>query len=259
MPIRKFYRRRARKYIRRRTYRKKTVSPRIKKYVKNQIHRNIENKLHMNYAANQSVTTNDVNTMTWPLITSLGQSSDVSARVGNDIRVVKGIYRVCVNLLPYNETTNAFVNPYWVKCWVVKDLKNAGQLATMDSTAFSNFFRGNGVGLGFQSNTLDTTLDVNKDKFRVLYSKMFKLGTAGHTTGSDNSGGWFDNSPIAKHLTINWGKWCKKQLKFNDGTSYCQNDNLYFVIQCVPCNGGNNSGSTSIEMHYTNNMYYEDA
>lgn len=259
----KYFRRR--RVIRRRRGRaavkfwKKSVPRPIRKYVKAVVHRNIENKEHILYAANQSITVGDVNTMTYGVITNLGQSADVSARIGNQIKVVKGIIKVCFNILPYNATTNNQNYPYWVKVWLVRDLKLTGQLATMDSTAFGQFFRGNGVSLGFQSNCLDTTLDVNKDRFRVLYSRLFKLGTSGHVSGADNANGWFDNSSVCKQLTIPWSKHCKKQLKFDDGTGYPINENIYMVIQCIPCDGTNSAGKTPIEMHYTNTCHYEDA
>lgn len=253
---------RRRKYIRRRRIiRKRKVPKTIKRYIKKEIHRNIENKEKMNYAANQSITCGDAVTMTYPLLMNIVQGTGDDQRVGNQIRTVKGQYKVCVNLKPYDATTNPNAQPTWVKCWVVKDLKNTGQLSTMDSTAFSNFFRINGSTAGFQSNCLDINFEVNKDYFRVLYQKTFRLGvTSAFNAGIPvNANSYFDNSIMAHHFTINWGKWCKKQLKFNDNTGYAQNDNLYIVFQAVPCDGTSSVGKQLIEFHYANYQHFEDA
>lgn len=271
MYARRFYRRRARKYLRKgKTGGKRsravrsTVSAKVKKYVKSAIHRNIENKMRYNYAANQPIQTGQNSTMTWPLIPS-GISVGVYAgdRIGNCIKPVKGIWKCNVNLLPYDATNNNQPRPVWVKIWVVRDLKNAGQLATMDSTSFVNFFNGNNTSLPFQNNTLDTVFDVNTDNFRVLTTRMFKLGCTSmynvaplpNTTTS-----YLDNSVMAKSITIDYTKYVRKQLKYQDNVSGLpNNDNLYFVIQAVACDGSSSLDQRMIEMHYTNRFYYEDA
>lgn len=233
---------------------KPKVSKTIKTYVKKAIHNNIENKEKMNYAGNQSVQTGDALTTTYPLIMNTIQGTSNDTRIGNSIKIVKGQMRLTVNLLPYDTVNNPNANPVWVKIWVVRDLKNSGQLSTMDNTAYLNFFRINNSGLGFQSNPLDTTLEVNNDYFRVLYSKLFKLGSASAFNAGIpvNANSYFDNSPMCKQIIINWGKWCKKQLKFNDNTGYPTNDNLYFVIQPVNADGTSAFQKRLVEIHYSN-------
>lgn len=241
--------------------RKLKVSSTVKRYVKKAIHANLENKEKMNYAANQPIEATNATLTTYPLIMNTVQGTSNDTRIGNSIRIVKGQMKVSVNLLPYDATTNPSANPIWVKIWVVKDLKNTGQLSTMDNTAYLNFFRINNSGLGFQSNPLDTTLEVNNDYFRVLYSKLFKLGSASAFNAGIpvNANSYFDNSPMCKQVTINWGKWCKKQIKFNDNTGYPTNDNLYFVIQPVYADGTSTIAKRPIEMHYSNYQHFEDA
>lgn len=253
---------RRRKYIRRRRIiRKRKVPATIKSYVKKQIHRNIENKEKMNYASNLSIQTGDVATTTYPLLMNIIQGSQNDQRVGNQIRTVKGVWKGVFNLLPYDAVTNPNAQPTWVKIWVVKDLKNNGQLSTMDNTSYLNFFRINNSGLGFQSNPLDTCLEINNDYFRVLYQRTFKLGAASAFNAGipTNANSYFDNSPFAKQITINWGKWNKKQLKFNDNTGYCINDNMYLVVQPVTADGTSALGKRLVEMHYTNYQHFEDA
>lgn len=261
---RRFLRRPRRKILRRRGLGRKRVSKVVKKYVKRELHRNIENKERIDYGNNQTIVINTPTTQIKPLILDFPQGYDGNKRAGNQCKITKGTFKVCVNMLPYNSTSNPWAAPFWVKIWVVRDLKNTGQLNTIDSTALSRFFRGNGGGLSFQNNTLDMNFDVNKDYFRVLYTKIFKVGVASHTSGGDNASSYFDNSPFAKQITINYAKWCKKQLKFDDSNSnantYPINENLYFVIQTVPASGDSaSSGQAMCEMHYVNSCHFEDA
>lgn len=263
MPIRrKFYRRRARKYARKTKTTRRGVSQRVKKYVKAQIHRNIENKDKIFYAVNQPILSSDRATGTWPLIPTFTQGTGDDNRIGNAIRVMQGQIKMAINLLPYDATTNPNILPTWVKLWVVRDLKNVGQLSSMDATSYANFFRTNGTTVSFQGNCLDMTLPVNESYFRVLYTKTFKLGVSGvynvaPVSGNVNS--FTDNSPSAKLITINWGKWCKKQLKFTEGNSYPNNDNLYLVIQSVSADGTTSAGKFQVEFHYTDLCRFEDA
>lgn len=240
---------------------KSRVSYRIKKYVKREIHRNIENKEKVNYQANYQIESTNVATTTFPLLMNIVQGTQNDNRIGNSIRTVKGVWKCAVNLLPYSDVTNPSAAPVWVKCWVVRDLKNTGQLTTMDNTSYLNFFRISNSGLGFQSTPLDCTLEVNNDIFRVLYQKTFKLGASSAFNAGIpiNANSYFDNSPMTKLITINWGKWAKKVLKFNDNTGNCTNDNLYFVIQAVYADGSSALNKRLVEMHYTNYQHFEDA
>lgn len=238
---------------------KKSVPRPIRKYVKAIVHRNIENKMRYNYASNQPIETGSPTTMTWPLLPAIDLGTGTGNRIGNIIKPVKGVWKCVVNLLPYSTTTNSAAQPTWVKIWIVRDLRASGQLATMDSTSFNAFFNGNNTTLGFQNNCLDTVLDVNTDNFRVLTTRMFKLGLANHISGPTNPSSYFDNSPASKIITIDYSKYVKKALKFQDGSTYAINENLYFVIQAVPCDGTGASSQQKIEMHYTNRFYYEDA
>lgn len=249
---------RRRKYIRR-ARGKKRVSALVKSYVKKAIHRNIENKEKIFYAANQTITTSDIASCTYPLLPTWTQGTADDNRVGNQVRVVKGQLKFTINLLPYDATYNEQGAPQWVKYWIVRDLKNSGQLSMLDSTSYGCFFRGNGTTLGMQSNTLDMNLPVNESYFRVLHSRCFKLGATTASTQYPTNYSFFDNSPNAKQITINWGKWCKKQIKFQEGNSYPQNENLYIVFQVVPCSGANAAGKKATEFHYVNTVTFEDA
>lgn len=257
------------KTLKRRTYKRKSmykgspkVSTTIRKYVKATLHKNIENKVRYNYSSNQPIQTGSSSTMTWPMIPTIDQGQSSGNRIGNIIKPVKGVWKCVINLLPYDVTTNNLHRPVWVKIWIVKDTAYQLQIATMNNNSFANFFNGNGTALSFQNNCLDMVLDNNTDNFKVMKVIQFKLGSASNFSGNYPGGSndnFSDNSPTAKQITINYTKYIKKALKFQDNTTYTINNNLYFVIQAVPCDGADATSQKLIEMHYTNRFQYEDA
>lgn len=242
-------------------YRKARISKSVKRYVKKAIHRNIENKEVIQYAANTVLNTASYSTQSLGLLPALGQGIGASGRIANQIKIVSGKLDIIFNLLPYNATTNPLSTPVLVKCWLIKDLTRVEATQYLNNTDIQKVFRGNGVSLPFQNNCLDMTLPINDDLFRVLAHRTFKLGAASATaTGQVGTGGYFDNSPMSKHLTFYWGKYVKKSLKFsdNDANYYPQNDNLFILMQAVNADG-TTSGLQAVEYHYTNHTKYEDA
>lgn len=239
------------------------VPLKFRRYVMRTLHNNAENKQRVNYGANQSLTLGNASTQTLPLLLGCLQGTDDQTRNGNAIRCVKGIWRGSFNLLPYNATTNSASLPVWVLLYVVKDLRIQEQKATMDGTNFGKLFRIGNSTVGFQYNPLDLSLEVNKDQFRVLYKKVFKLGVASNvftTNTPTNATSYYDNSPASKFVTINYGKWCKKMLKFDDNNSqWSTNANLYLIMQTFPVDGtAVPVNSAHVEYHYTNTFNFED-
>lgn len=242
--------------------RSSSVPLKFRQYVMRTLHTNAENKQRVNYGANQPLTLGNSSTQTLPLLIGALQGVDDQTRNGNSIRIRKGVWRGVFNLLPYNATTNPYVTPIWVKLWVVKDLKLQGQQSSIDGTNFGKFFRQGNASVGLQYTPIDLTLDVNRDQFRVLWSRTFKLGSAGIFAANApvNSSSYFDNSSSSKMVTINYGKWIKKQLKFDDNNSqWPTNANLYLVMQSIPQDGTQTAVNTQlVEYHYTNTQAFED-
>lgn len=249
--------RRPRRVIRRRT----KVSRKIKTYVKKAIHRNIENKDRVKYAANITLNSLSYSTQSIGLLPDCAQNTGASGRIGNQIRLVKGSIKGHINLKPYDATTNPSPPPLWVRLLLVKDLKNAFQSAFLNSTAIGKIFRAGDTALAQQFNMLDMSLPVNTDSFRVFAQKTFRLGvTSTSATTPVSSGSYFDNSHMSVPFWFNYGKYCKKQLKFNDNIAdyFPENDNMYLVIMAVNADGTSNIYQP-VEYHYVNTALYEDA
>jgi len=259
---RRNYRRRGvRRGARRTALRRKTVSKSVKSYVKKAIHRQIENKERLIYGENITLTATSPSTQSIGLLPSMTQGTGDALRIGNQIKIVKGITKIAFNIKPYSDTTNPNTVPVWVRVLLVKNLRLKEASAYINSTDLAQIFRGNATALAQQNNMLDMQLPVNDDLFRVLADRKFKIGASyASATGFVTTQGFFDNSPASKMLTFNWGKYVKSVLKFddNDANYYPQNNNLFLVMMAVNADGTTNIYSPT-EYHYVTSLQYEDA
>lgn len=258
---RRRFARRPRRRVYRRGAKKSGVSTRIKKYVKNQIHRNIENKTIIQYGSNVACTSwGSATGWSLGLIPAIGWGTSENSRVGNQVRIVSGVMRGTVNLLPYDATTNPKAAPVLVKIFLYKYTQAMAQIAA--SPGEGQFFRGNSTGLPFQSNPIDLHLPINDALIKLYAVKTFRLGsTYSQSPSPISTGSYFDNSAMSRNFSFNWGKYVKKMLKFNDnsGSNLCQNDNIMVLIQPVYAYGVSSDGYQPAEVHYVNTVKFEDA
>lgn len=220
----------------------------------------MENKKRLDYGNNNAITIGTSSTQYRNLLLACGQGTDEISRTGNQIKVVKGRLNIFYNLLNYDSVYNPNPMPVYVRVAVLRDLAQSAQGTVVSNP--SKIFHGNSTSLALQNNILDMTLPFNTDLVRVLYQTTFKLGTASNLAGGfPTNTNHPDNSSFSKHIVINWGKWCKKMLKFDDNVSpyYPMNDNLYLFHQAVYADGTSASDAQKlVEFHYTNEEYFED-
>lgn len=266
--MRRYARRRGRRPIRRLrrgrfTRRTKRVPKTFKRYVKREIGRRIENKEYISYGANQSVKSagSGVSPVVFGLIPSMSNGTNDSTLIGNELKPKYGVLRGHVNLLPYNATTNPNPGPVYVKIWILKSLLLQGQLnAPSTQLDFTSFFKINNSAVSFQGNMMDLELPVNQEYWRVLSTKTMRLGATSYSaTGPVSSGTYFDNSVMSRRFVFNWGRYCRKILKYADNGGTCTNNNVYFVLQVVGADGQTTTNYYPVEYHYVNHFKYEDA
>lgn len=245
-----------------RVSRRPKVSKKIRTYVKKAIHKQIENKQILEVIANTAITcTGSAGTPTSrSLIPAVSPGTAAYNRIGDNIKIVKGIANVIVNLLPYNATTNPLSTPVWVKVFILRSLTSNATPAYVSSLDWGELFRGTGgFTYGLANSPTDMLSQINNDKWRLLTSRTFKLGAASATsTGQVGTGGYFDNSPMTKKISINWGKYCKKMIKINSTTGQPANMNCIIAFQCVNADGSA-TATQAAEYHIVNDMWFEDA
>ena len=237
------------------------VSKAVKLYVKRTMHRATENKVIITYTSNQAIYSAAGGAPQGTiLLPAISQGTGDNQRIGNKLRCVRGVIKGQVNLLPYNAVTNPNTTPLWVKIWVVRHLGIAGQLSSVGGLDWTTFFRGNGFNLPFQGTTLDMNLPVNNDYWKVEAVRSFRLGATSYSaTGPVTSGGYFDNSHMSVPFSFSYGRYTKKQLKFNDSGTLPTNHNLYLVITVVNADGTSGAGYYPAEYHFVNTFQFEDA
>lgn len=253
-PKRKTTTRRPRKYAAR-VYKKSTFAARVKKV----IHSQIENKDY--YDGNVNLALAYAGSVTAPTYIQLhpiiGQGAQSGQRVGNEINVIKGTIRGMINMLPYNAGNNTSDVPILVKMWICRRKSNNVGDGDLPATAdWAQFFQTGNTNAGFASNTYDMLRRVNTDYWTVFASKTIQLSnfsapdvTATLTPQSSQVSLPFSFN-IAKHL----GK-----LKYNDNTFAPSNKELFLVFQGVRCDGTVPLIGSFAEVHFVNEIVYEDA
>jgi len=245
-----------RKYPRR-VYKKKTS---LVKTIKRVIHQQAENKVLTSYAANQAL--NYAGSVTLPSYIQLTPSpltgTSVQARIGNQIRVVKGIVSGYVNVLPYSATANYQPSPIYIKMWLCKRKAfNQGASGTPTITDFNNFFQVGSTSLGFQSNMLDMTFRTNQDYWTVYSSKTIQLQNCGYFAQQSNAI-MASNAAVSHPFSFSFAKHLG-MCRFNDNTTFPENKELFLVFQPVYADGSSSLTALSLaEIHYTVEWQYED-
>ena len=237
---------------------KPTVSKSVKKYVKTTIKQKQETKTFIEYHVNQSISCASASTLptTRNLLPVITQGVQKSQRVGNHVNVISASFRGRVNILPYNSLTNPAPAPVLLKMWLVSSIvTNAPQVGSI--AAWSSFFDINNSSIGFQGNTLDMFLPVNKELWRIHGTKQVKIGASAASNAIPSPNSFYDNSPMSVPFSFAFGKHIKL-LKYDDTTAPPTNKNLYILFQVVNADG-TNTALTSAEYHAVCTINYKDA
>lgn len=262
--FRRYKKRSSVKRARKPTMRKRVgkTSRSFTKAVKRVIHRMAENKILSSYGANQTL--NYAGSITNPTYLNLTPTPSVGAsvqqRIGNQIRVVKGRVNGFVNVRPYDGTQNTQPAPVMIKMWLCKRVSYNNAVGGVPGTTdFSNFFQAGSTSVGFQSNMLDMTLRSNSEYWTVYARKTVTLqnsyyaGSTAPTTTILGSA-YKVHAPFsfsfANHLGL---------CKYNDGSTYPNNKELFLVFQPVYADGSSSVSTLNLaEVHYNIEWQFED-
>ena len=242
-------------YKRRRYSRKsktvKKVSPAVKSYVKKTIHSNIENKQWQLIYLNQTIAS--LTGFSKNLLPTGAQGTGQQNRIGNEIRITKGVIRGFVNLLPYN----AITNPLCIQRVRIMVLSmKADNTNTLDSTGIWQY--GN-TSLDLQANLSDCMYHLNQDKFTKYYDKTFILASPSQSSLTNNlAGQYFSNDKFQIPFYYDFSKHVKSKLKYNDTTLACINRNMFLFVQSVNADGTATAVQPA-ECHTFLDVQFEDA
>lgn len=190
------------------------------------------------------------------------QGTGDGARVGNQIKILKGTVTFTLWPFNYNVATNAVPIPQDVMFVIFYDKNDDTNIPT--PSANGDFYQNNNTTAGFSGNLTDLTRWINLDRYTVVYKKLFKLGFAiNQVNGADaNNAQWSNNDyklNVMNH-TVDYTKHLIKHVKFNDNNSNPTTRGLFGMFITVPCNGAQfGSAQVPSTFTYQSRLIYTDA
>jgi len=192
---------------------------------------------------------------------NIPQGVGQSQRIGNKLRITKATIKGTIVANQYNATTNPSPVPMVAKMvfFYAKTDPN-----TQPTPAFSNdFYDFNNTVNGFRNDLVDQWAAINKEKYRVLGTRTFKLGfstlerTAAGVSGTTN----YANNDFKYNASFNvdYTKWIPKTQVFRDNNIDSSTRQLYLMWIISSATGGNIAdGTVPAGCQYSMDMQYED-
>lgn len=262
-----------RRYRSTKTYKKKTSYNRpsmaIKKYVKREISSNTENKSIQQYVVNKNVfypaqgssydTDNTV--LLGPQTNSLQITQGVSqsGRIGNRIKIKSCKLQGVFYPMPWSDITNPTPKPLEVRLVLFYNTATP----TSVPVPRTNLFQFGSTTTNIIGDLNDIWAPVNKDTYRVLATKRFKLGISAYEgTGVNANAQAFSNNDFKYNYKLNWNitKYLIKNVKYNDNNQDPTTRKLFMQVIASPADGSvGPSGVIPMKYAYLQTMEYEDA
>lgn len=250
---------------------KRTKRPALKKMIRREIARNAENKTQQKYVYANTLYTpgtgssfanfNVIPVGLGPSSIILSQGTGQGQRIGNVVTTKKLTFKGTIVPLGYDAVFNAQPLPVCVKMWLFYDKTLPTTLPNPDSTA--DFFQdGSGVAT-FHRDLTDLWSPINTDRYRILTTRMFKVGYAGYTgTGALPQQGNFNNNDykLSANFSMNLTKYYPKRVKYIDGSTLPSTRGLFAMFEPIWANGTQTPvGQRTCNLQYMLDYQFEDA
>lgn len=267
-----------RKRVTKRTYKRRASRgvkrPTIKRMIRREISRNNENKSRQLYISNfipassgsAPAVFNGSNVL--PIGVDVGgitieQGTGAGQRIGNRVKTKSLMFKGTWVPLPRDAITNAVPTPVQLKMWIFYDKSRP----TDTPQPFTDFFQLGNATQGFQNNLVDLWAPVNTDKYRVLATRQFKLGTADYITPGtgnayQNNNQLFRNNDFKMNCNFSWNltKHMVKAVKFNDNSTIPMSRGIYLMVAFCAADGTFiGDDDFPVRMQYALDYHYEDA
>lgn len=272
-------------YYRRRRYGRKKVAPKrktttrrkvarktvIKSIVKQEIARNTENKCRQFiktdqnlYGAGASAANLDVNNVLYLSPNSLSldiyQGVSQGDRVGNKIKIKKLNFKGTLVPLPPG-TDYPELRPLQIKMFLFYDRTEPQSIPTPNVN--SDFFQFNGTSIGIADDLTSMWMPVNTDKYRVLATRMFKLGWSSAINFGSGVNGYRNYSNNDFNLNCNFSidltKHLVKEITYRDNNADPTTRGLYCMFVITNAAGQPIGSGQPASLRYMLDCEYEDA
>lgn len=258
------------KRVARKSYaRKGRSAASVKAIVRKEIARNIENKTFQYLGtAHDILPSNSVSydTNIIPCYPSAGylainQGSGQGQRSANLIKIKKLKIDGIIFPRAYDPVSNLTPCPVHIKVWFFYDKEEPNAISA--PAAAADFFQFGNTAIGFQNELFDHTMPVNTDRYRVLTSRILKVGFSSYLgTGAQPQQGNFANNDykLNARLRVDLTKYCVKRCNFRDNNANPTTRGIYMMAQAVYANGNPmTAGTIPARMEYMLTVDYEDA
>jgi len=193
----------------------------------------------------------------------ISQGVGQGSRVGNTITTKKLTFKGTIVPYRWDSVYNNDPRPVQLKMWIFYDKSNP----TAVPAPGNDFYQDGSSSRGFSNDLTDLWSPINKDRYRVLATKSFKLGfsqyqgTAGSAT---NQSYWQQYSNNDFKLNCNFSfdltKHYPKIVKFNDNNTDPMTRGLFCLFYYVGADGlGLPAGTRALTVQYMQDYSYEDA
>lgn len=249
---------------------KRRASVAMRRLIQSEIAREIENKDTQSYnlqktlvsVASPTFQDNIIqvgpnNNATEPLL--IAQGVGVNSRIGNKIKTKYMMLKGTLTPLPYDGTTNAQPQPVQVRLVLFYDKQNPSG----EPQPSTNFFQYAGANQGFLNDLTDLWRPVNKDRYRILASRSFKLGYAENTAlGALNTYANMANNDFKmnQNFRVNLTKMYPKIVKFDENNGDPTTRSLWMMFYYVSATGGAIPANQAlVNVQWMVDYKYEDA
>lgn len=244
---------------------KSIVSAPVKSYVDKMLKTNVENKsVQFNGGFTLANYGDDTQMRGFALSpgTSIAitQGTGAGNRVGNRIKIIKGVLNYWIVPAPYSGLLNPAPKPLMVRVWIGYSKTNPTIIPPAADTAV--FFQ-NGSSTSPPNNFIADILRApNKDKYVIFSDKRHKLGNADITgTGFTAGNQYFSNNDFKYNILrkVDITKYLIQNIKFDDTTAIPTTRGLFCWLQIVYADNTVTTGQIPGNFNYFVDLTFEDA
>lgn len=278
----------SRTYAKKRTVSRRSYAPKrkmtaVKRIVKREIARNVENKHRdvlvgagSGVAGRELVSAtnttffddNNVIKLTpaatdaaWPALV-IQQGTGSSNRIGDRIKIKKMMFRGTIIQSTYDSIKYPVVKPTQVKMFLFYNRQQPSLKPAVQAN--SDFFQFNNSAQIIEDDLISMWAPVNEDKYRVLKTKIFKVGrqtSAQFSTGTTGPVNLASNDfQLNCNFSIDVTKYMPKEVRFRDNDADPSSRGLYAMFVPVAADGtAFGSGSFPCNLTYNLSCTFEDA
>lgn len=192
------------------------------------------------------------------VLRNIGVGTGTGARIGNKIKLKRFMMKAILWPNPGSTT------PVFVKMWVISDKFNPTNVDvtqiedSLDNSQFQpggTFFENGSQTSGALGNLFDLQMDVNKDRFTVHHTRLFKIGVA------DGPGTAGNNDFKLNHtFSVNLLKYMPKTVTYQDSMTTAWYTRKVFVVFLAMNYDEStiNVGADVASLSHTLNVQFED-